>query len=46
MNKVETKKEYQAPAIVYEGKITTRAGSPNRTEPGDAIDPSRLFGSG
>lgn len=46
MNKVQSEKEYEAPAIVYEGKITTRAGSPTGVEPGDAIDPSRLFGKG
>lgn len=47
MNKVQSEKEYQAPAIVYEGKITTRAGTPlNQTEPGDAFDPSGPFGSG
>lgn len=38
---------YEAPSIIYEGELTTRAGSP----PGDPItgdyevDPSQLFGS-
>lgn len=46
MNKVEHEKEYEAPAIVYEGKITTRAGSVPTSDPNDAIDPARLFGQG
>ena len=36
----DEKKEYNKPGIVYEGKITTRAGSPS----GDNVDPARLFG--
>lgn len=37
-------KEYQAPAIIYEGKITTRAGSPAAPGSGDGVDPADLFG--
>lgn len=37
---------YEAPAIIYEGKITTRAGTPttggNNLSPN--IDPADLFG--
>lgn len=36
-------KEYQAPSIVYEGKITTRAGTPQGTG-NDGVDPADLFG--
>lgn len=32
--------EYETPEIIYEGKITTRAGSPSG---GVLIDPSELF---
>jgi hypothetical protein len=43
MKKPESEqKEYEAPAIVYEGKITTRAGSPEGA--GDGVDPADLFG--
>lgn len=38
--------QYEAPAIVYEGVITTRAGSPAGVTPGDSdagVDPSDLF---
>lgn len=35
---------YEAPAIIYEGTITTRAGTP--TGSGDSgVDPADLFGS-
>ncbi len=35
---------YEAPAIVYEGVISTRAGSPITSAPkGDAVDPADLF---
>ena len=37
---------YEAPAIVYEGVISTRAGSPQNISPGasgDGVDPSDLF---
>jgi hypothetical protein len=33
---------YEAPAIVYEGQITARAGSPFSNSDGDA-DPAGLF---
>lgn len=36
--------EYEAPAVIYEGKLTTRAGSPTGSGPAD-FDPSLLFGS-
>ncbi|MDT8304864.1 MAG: hypothetical protein RRC07_02915 [Anaerolineae bacterium] len=36
--------EYEAPAVIYEGKITTRAGSELGSGPAD-FDPSLLFGS-
>ncbi|MCL4867650.1 MAG: hypothetical protein KJ063_01665 [Anaerolineae bacterium] len=38
---------YQPPAIIYEGTISTRAGSPIGPRPGgddQAIDPVDLFG--
>jgi hypothetical protein len=36
---------YQVPAIIYEGEITTRAGTFGGS-PGDAgVDPSDLFGT-
>jgi hypothetical protein len=35
--------EYEAPAIIYEGKLTTRAGTVDRNG-GDGFDPSLLFG--
>ena len=34
---------YEAPAIIYEGKITTRSGSPVKTKP-DNVDPANIFG--
>jgi hypothetical protein len=40
---------YQKPAIIYQGTITTRAGSPATItgDPEDAgVDPSDLFGDG
>jgi hypothetical protein len=36
---------YEAPAIIYEGVITTRAGSPVFSPEGDGVDPADLFGS-
>jgi hypothetical protein len=37
--------EYTAPAIIYEGKLTTRAGTPSPTGGNsDGFDPSLLFG--
>jgi hypothetical protein len=47
--KKEKKREpYQRPAIIYEGFITTRAGSPINSVPdGDrTVDPADLFGDG
>ena len=43
--KLNTKerKDYQAPAFVYEGKISTRAGSPLLAAPDDA-SATDLFG--
>lgn len=38
--------KYQAPAIIYEGKITTRAGTPLAPGNGDGVDPADLFGNG
>jgi hypothetical protein len=40
--------QYEAPAVIYEGKLTTRAGSAPRDNPFDfdpaGFDPSLLFG--
>jgi hypothetical protein len=37
---------YEAPRIIYESEITTRAGSPLSNPSGvDDIDPADLFGS-
>lgn len=39
---------YEAPAVIYEGLISTRAGSPTSVDNGGAghvIDPSDLFGN-
>lgn len=38
------KKEYKAPKIIYEGRITTRAGSPASNFQ-DEVDPAQLFGN-
>ncbi len=35
---------YSAPAIIYEGKISTRAGSPIPNDVPDGVDPADLFG--
>jgi hypothetical protein len=35
---------YEAPVIIYEGELTTRAGSPP-TGVGLDVDPAKLFGS-
>ena len=35
---------YSPPAIVYEGLITTRAGSPFSADDGKDSDPADLFG--
>lgn len=40
-------KGYQAPAVIYDGVISTRAGSPTTFAPekaGQSIDPADLFG--
>lgn len=37
---------YEAPSIIYEGELTTRAGTPVEPITGDSgMDPSKLFGS-
>ena len=37
---------YEAPAVIYEGMITTRAGTPTGNPDGDrAVDPADLFGN-
>jgi hypothetical protein len=40
--------QYEAPAVIYEGKLTTRAGTPLGASPFDfdpsGFDPSLLFG--
>ena len=40
--KMQEKKLYQAPAVIFENEITTRAGSPTGLDP-NGIDPSDLF---
>ena len=42
----QDKKPYEAPAIIYNGVITTRAGSPTGGDGdgADGIDPADLFG--
>lgn len=44
-NENEQPQEYEAPAIIYEGKITTRAGSGGgcKGKPCDPVDPADLF---
>jgi hypothetical protein len=45
-NAEEKRAVYETPAIVYEGLISTRAGSPLIVpDDGEGIDPSDLFGS-
>ncbi len=39
----EPSADYEAPAIIYEGKLTTRAGTIDRFG-GDDFDPTLLFG--
>ncbi len=37
---------YEAPAIVYEGELTTRAGTPIPVQgPDSGVDPADLFGN-
>jgi len=41
----QDRKQYEAPAVIYESAITTRAGSPLGNPSGsDGIDPADLFG--
>ncbi len=41
----EQRAAYEVPAIIYEGMISTRAGSPLGNPSGsDSIDPADLFG--
>ena len=44
--KPNEKSTYEAPAIIYKGIITTRAGSPVGDDPSGAgsVDPADLFG--
>ncbi len=40
---------YEAPAIIYEGQITTRSGSPDTTSGGSSqpnMDPANIFNGG
>jgi hypothetical protein len=42
----KAEKAYETPQIIFEGEITTRAGSPLFGPDGDnAVDPSDLFGN-
>lgn len=42
----DNQRAYEVPAIIYEGTITTRAGSPEGGGDGESsIDPADLFGS-
>jgi hypothetical protein len=46
-NRDEEEKQYTSPAVIYDGTITTRAGSPLGGGDGngvDGIDPVDLFG--
>ncbi|MCA9873231.1 MAG: hypothetical protein KC441_06240 [Anaerolineales bacterium] len=40
-------KPYEAPAVIYEGLITTRAGTPTGSgaSSDNAVDPADLFGN-
>ncbi len=41
-----TNTPYEAPAVIYEGLITTRAGTPTGSTGSDnAVDPADLFGN-
>lgn len=43
----EPRASYEPPAIIYEGTISTRAGTPVGQEPtsrDDGVDPADLFG--
>ncbi len=41
---IESRAVYESPAVVYEGKISTRAGSPLGPSGSDGVDPADLFG--
>lgn len=41
----DNQRTYEVPAIIYEGTITTRAGSPTGGDGDSGIDPADLFGS-
>lgn len=42
----QSRPAYEAPAIIFETLITTRAGSPLSVQQGaDAVDPADLFGN-
>lgn len=41
--KLDVNESYEIPAIVYEGKISTRAGSPTRSGGTDSANPDDLF---
>ena len=45
-NEKSVREPYETPAIIYEGLITTRAGSPNRSpsDGSESVDPSEIFG--
>ncbi len=50
-NKRTQRKHYEAPAVIYESVITTRAGSPlsatdGEQDPSSGVDPADLFGNG
>lgn len=36
---------YESPAIIYEGEITTRAGTPPEGSGAQGVDPADLFGN-
>ena len=41
-DKKQEKKVYEAPAVIYDGSLSTRAGSPI-PGPVDGVDPTDLF---
>lgn len=45
-NRKKQRVAYTAPAVIYEGIITTRAGTVIGSDPNDAnVDPADLFGN-
>lgn len=42
---IDNQRTYEVPAIIYEGTITTRAGSPTGGDGGNGLDPADLFGN-